>query len=154
MALPDTPFAGAPVAGKNARVTVGGGDEDDAPPLATLNASEWNVDLKGDDLDVTTFEDGGYETGTIGILSADVSVKAPWDANLNPFDDPPAIYATDDLDNLTLYIIAPDPDVPDDEGVFWNFPFSRVLSSKVGAPVKDKVSFEWSGKNNGAFATP
>lgn len=132
-------MAGKQRAGKNSRVKVG---------ATVLNFAEWSVNIKGDDLDTTNFEDGGRETGTIGVDVCEWSLKGDWDAGNNWIDpDPPGFVPRDDLEDLRLIV-----NVADD--VFWDFPVSRVLSATNSTQVRGKVSFDASGKSNGAYTLP
>jgi hypothetical protein len=125
-------------AGKLARVQVNG---------LPLQYGTANVDMKTDDLDTTNFESEGYDQGTIGIVGCDIDFGGLFDAHRNPYDDPPGVYPRDDLGNVEII-----ENLFDNLG--WIFPFMRVLSSKNGMLVRDRVTHECSGKSNGPFATP
>jgi|SRR6516164_4294916 hypothetical protein len=112
-----------------------------------LNYSEWNVELKGDDLDTTNFESQGFEQGIIGIIGCNWSLKAPWDAAQNGYDDPPGFYPRPDLVNFKVFTNVAD-------NVFWLFPLSRVLSAKLNAPVRALVDWNVDGRSNGTFSLP
>lgn len=131
-------MAGKKRSAKGARITVGG---------TALNWSEWDATVKGDDLDTTCFEDGGHETGVIGIDVVEYSVKGDWDAGRNAFDSPPGLYPRDDLSTVRLYENVSD-------NIFWAFATSRVLSARNGAQVRGLVSFEASCKSNGSYTLP
>lgn len=119
---------------KNSRVAVGG---------TAMKKSTWELTLRGDDLDTTTFESLGIEQGTIGIVGIDWSMGANWDAQANNLDNPPGLYPRDDLGDVKFYTNTVD-------NVFWDLPQSRVLSSKNGAEVRGLVTFSTDGKLNGA----
>lgn len=112
-----------------------------------LNYSEWTTDLKGDDLDTTNFESLGFDQGIVGIIGCDWTLKGPWDAGRNAYDDPPGLYPRPDLANVTLYYNVAD-------NVLWTFPLSRVLSAKVNAPVRGLVDFAVDCKSQGTFSLP
>lgn len=124
-------------AAKNSRVKVNG---------TNLNKSVWDLTLKGDDLDTTTFESGGWEQGTIGINSIDFSYGANWDAGANNLDNPPGLYPRDDGPDHKFYENTTD-------NVFWDLPLVRILSAKNGAEVRGLVSFSTEGKMNGTGAS-
>lgn len=119
--------------GKGARVQVEGGN---------LRMASYETTERTDDLDTTNFESGGYEQGTVGIIGLDWSVRGPWDASTNNFDDPPGFYARDNLGLTKIF-----PSVTDN--TFWNIPESRVLSSSNSAEVKGLVQMAASCKANG-----
>lgn len=127
-----------PRAGKNSRVSVNS---------TTLYMDSWSVTEQGDDLDATTFESGGAEEGIIGIFSVQWSFSGSWDAGRNSYDDPPGLYPRNDLSALRLY-----ENLSDNIG--WYFSTARVLSSRNGAQVRQKVTFEASGKNQGTYTRP
>lgn len=131
-------MAGRPRAGKSGRILVG---------LVNLNLSEWTAEDKMDDLDTTTFENDGYETGTVGIEVLEYGFKGNWDASRNHFDSPPGLYPRDDLAVVKLYEAILD-------NVFWSVPLSRVLSARNGCVVRQLVTFEASLKSNGVFVRP
>ena len=131
-------MAGLQRSGKNSRVTVGG---------TPVNKITWEATWKGDDLDTVTFEDEGLETGLIGVEVVEYSMGGDWDAGANNLDSPPGLYPSSDLDTVELF-----ENVSDNVG--WEFPVSRVLSSKNGAKVRETVKFESSLKSNGAFTAP
>lgn len=120
-------------AAKNARVII---------EATTLKKSVWDLTLRGDDLDTTTFESSGVEQGTIGIVGIDWSCGANWDAQANNLTDPPGLYPRDDLGDVKLYENTTD-------NTFWDLPQNRVLSSKNGAEVRGLVTFSSECKLNG-----
>lgn len=120
-------------AAKGSRITIVG---------TPMRKSVWDLTLRGDDLDDTTFESSGIEQGTIGIVAIDWSMGTNWDASANNLDSPPGLYPRDDLGDVKFYMNLSD-------NVFWDLPQNRVLSSKCGAEVKGLVSFSTDGKLNG-----
>lgn len=131
-------MAGHKRSGKNARVSVGG---------TPLNHATYNVTWRGDDLDTTDFEDGGVETGIIGVEVAEWECGGDWDAGTNALDDPPGLYPRDDLEDLAFFTSQSD-------GVFTGIDVARVLSSRNGAQVRGKVTFTANGKSNGDWTPP
>jgi len=131
-------MAGKQRAGKGARLQIGG---------TNLNAKTANVTERGDDLDTTNFEAQGFETGTIGVQVCEQEIESDWDAGRNYYDNPPGIYPRDDLANVVIYENVND-------GRFWSFPTSRVLSSRNIISVRPLVGFNWSGKSNGTYTRP
>jgi len=130
-------IAGHQRAGKGARITVGG---------AALNYGEFNCEDKADDLDETNFESGGIEQGTIGIEWVEYDASGYYDASNNPYDTP-ALFPRDNLANMRFYINSA-------ESAQWIFTLARVLSAKNGAPVRQLITFAWSGKSQGPFSRP
>lgn len=121
-------------AGKGSRVVV---------ESTILRKSKWDVDFKGDDIDITNFESSGIDEGTIGIVGLDWNIGGLWDASSNQLADPPGLFPRDNLGAILLYENLTD-------AIFWNLLTNRVLSSKNGAEVRQAVTFETSGKINGA----
>jgi len=112
-----------------------------------LKLKEYSVDHKADDLDTTTFEDNGKETGLTGVEVLDCSARGDWDS-ANYTVDPPGIYCRADGGPVKLY-----PNVAD--GNFYSMPIVRILSARHSNPVRQTVGFDiGSFKSNGAFTLP
>lgn len=124
--------------GKNARVSVSG---------ANLLQNEWDVTDRGDWQDTTNFEDSGEEQGLVGIEGLDYNVKGDWNAETNVYDDPPGIFPQDAFPDLQLYENISD-------NVFWDIPFSAIVSAQNGATVRGKVTFGWTGKAQPGWIRP
>lgn len=134
-------MAYAPRSGKGARVTMGAG-----PTI--LFSSAWEASETAVDHDTTNFESSGLETGIIGVKVVSYNASGLWDAGtLMPFTDPPGLYVRDDLSTLKLFTSTSDSDN-------WTFTVARVLSNRTSARVREAVSFDWSGKSNGAYTAP
>lgn len=118
--------------------------------------AEYSWERKGDDLDFVHFECGGEDQGGVGIFSTDYSFKGDWDAQINPVDptvgQPPGVFPRDDLANVSLVPNQGDTVVV--ATLFLNIPLARVLSARVGAQVRQKVTYEASGKSNGGVVLP
>jgi hypothetical protein len=123
---------------KNSRVVVGG---------ENLKNNKWTAEETGDDLDTVNFESSGLDEGIKGIFGVAITYGGDWDAAYNFFDDPPGIYPRDDLQDLQLYL-----NVADD--TFWDFYYSRINSCNNSSSVRDKVSFDASGKSQGDYTRP
>lgn len=153
-------------AGKKSRVLVGGLEG------VTLNFASWTADVTGEDLPTPNMGSFGniitnpgfgtagpglgtagtnpsqtFDEGIVGIVSCGLSCGGDWDAGFNDFDDLPGIYPRDDLNGLIFDQNRLDP------GSF-TFPYSRVRNCNVGTSVTGKVTFTWTGKNQGAFQVP
>ena len=126
-------------AGKNSRVTV---------ESTNLTKSKWDLTLRGDDIDTTNFESGGVGQGTIGIADVEWNFGGLWNAAEDDLVDPPGLFPRDNLGAIFFYTNLLD-------NIFWELPINRVLSSRNGAEVRQGVTFETSGKLNGApFTLP
>ena len=132
------PIAGAQRAGKGSRWQVN---------AINLRMGKWDCDWKGDDLDTTNFESGGFEQGIIGINVAPWNGSGLWDASIPPYLDPPGIFPRSALLNVFFYTSVTD-------NVGWFLPIARVFSAKTGAEVRGLVTFESSGKSNSTFTPP
>jgi hypothetical protein len=131
-------MAYSPRPGKYSRVMVGAN---------AIWAKDAPVTFEGGDLDTVTFENDGFDTGTIGIYAAGSTVRGIWNADDNVFDEPPGIYPRDDLADVNIFLNVTD-------STFWDFPFMRVISSNSGTAVRDLVSFDFHVKNQGIFTPP
>ena len=125
-------------AGKNSRIQIG---------VSNLRYAEWEVNDQGDDIDGTNFESGGFTEGLVGSNEATWTLRGQWDANLNPYENPPGLVPRPDLGGLKFYENVTD-------AMMWDFELARVLSSRNGAVVRQSVTFEASGKNQGSYTRP
>lgn len=131
-------MAGKQRSAKNSRIRVA---------ATTLNYARWDANWRGDDLDTTNFESAGLEEGLIGIEVVEFSGGGHWDAGRNPFDQPPGIFPRSDGGPVELI-----ENVTDNIG--WLLNVVRFLSTRNSAELRGVVSFEFSGKSNGAFSRP
>jgi hypothetical protein len=122
-------------AGKNSRVAGNG---------INILAEEWNNDFKADEIDTTNFESLGIYQGLTGVNECDWDFKGKWNAQVNIFDIPPGIFPQDLFPNLGFYENQSD-------NVFNFLPFALIFSAKNGAVVRQAVTWEASGKNNGSY---
>lgn len=144
-------IAGIQLAGKGAGIDANG---------VSLSYAKWECTDESEKIDTTNFDssDGAvpqgangavasYAQATFGVEAVKHNGSGLFDASLNPFDDPPAFYPTDDFADLTYYLnrIA---------NIFWSFPVALLLSTTNGAEVRGAVSFAWSGESNGPFTRP
>jgi hypothetical protein len=89
-----------------------------------------------------------FDEGISGVLAANFRAGGDWDAGTNPYGVPPGLYPRDDGPQHQFYTSRLD-------NVFWNFNnYTRLRTSKVGAAVQDKVSFDYTGMNQGPFSAP
>lgn len=126
---------GTPLAAKNARVQI---------EAVNINMASWNVSMNTQDIDVTSFEDGGFYVPLAGVRKAEVRVKGYWDSGDNPHDDPPDIQDGEALTNVRLY---PDQNAGD----YWDFPAMMVTGVTISAEVNGKVEIEFTAVSNGTF---
>ena len=138
---PAVPFEGyVRIGGKGARCQVGN-------PLTTLFVKEANLDLKADAEDTSNMEAQGYNAGTIGLWGTSIDCKGDWDSNLIRFaSGTPGLYPRDDLAQKYFINVT--------DILFWNFPYSTVLSASTAIPTRSLISFNWSGASNGPFSIP
>lgn len=108
---------------------------------------EWAVTNRGADLDTSNFESNGIEEGLVGMIGADWSIRANWDAAKNPLDDPPGLFPRDNGTDMKLAV-----NKVDDKGYI--FPFWRCLNSKITTTTTGLVTFDADGKNQGPFTAP
>lgn len=131
-------------AGKTSRITVG---------QTPLVFASYEATLNGDDYPTVNFESWRdaegqtFDEGILGPIGADIRAGGDWDAHFAPLGSPPGLYPRDDLANLSFYTSRFD-------NVAWIFPFARIRSATNGSDVKGKVTFNFSGKNQGRFNWP
>jgi hypothetical protein len=127
-----------------------------------LTFASWEAVLNGDDLNTTNFESyytpttnsspNTFDEGILGVIGADLRFGGDWDAHFVPVGNPPGLYPRDDLTNLQFYTArVPGTQAPE---AAWAFGYARLRSATNGGTVKDKVTFQCSGKNQGYFAYP
>lgn len=127
--------------GKQARVSVNG---------INLPANKWTVNLKTDELDVTTFENGGFANFTYGVHEADVSFEAFWTTLVNPTSNPPKIQIGADVPCI-IYLDSGLVSTANTSFTF-NFPHLLITSLSVDTSVRDVVKYSVSGKARGNFS--
>lgn len=108
---------------------------------------DWSVSYTGQKQDTTNFESNGKGEGVTGVLDANWSLAAAWNAAANPLDDPPGLYPRDDGSNMLLYTKVSDAKK-------WSFPSWICEQSSVKASARGLVTFEASGSNQGDFTAP
>lgn len=118
--------------GKNSDVVVEGD---------SLNFATWRTTDHADDINTTHFNSIS-DQGTVGVEGVDWNMGGQWDAATNAYDDPPGLYPRDNLGLVKFYENVND-------NVFWSLASNRVLSAENGAEVRDKVTFNATGKSNG-----
>ncbi len=138
--------------GKASRIQVGTG--------TFLTENHWDVTETGDMQDTTNFEcfttdfgssgiTGGrtMTQGLIGNESADVSAGGNWDANQNPYEDPPGIFISDQGPTTLLYINRVD-------NTFFGFDETLITQAAIGVDQDGVVTFAWKFKNQGPWSRP
>lgn len=130
--------------GKGSRISVAG---------QALYYARFQASWEAEDLDTVNFgsynapTDQTLDEGIMGVESSAFSGGGDWPANQVPFVPPPGIFPRDDLADLALIL-----NVNDDQE--FNYPFARIRSANCSTAVRDKVTFEFSGKNQGVFLVP
>jgi hypothetical protein len=131
-------------AGKTSRILVG------TTPLAF---SSWENTVTKEDYGTVNFESYNvvagdtYDEGIGGPIACSSRAGGDWDAGTNPLGNPPGLYPRDELAQLAMFVSRLD-------ATEWLFPFFRVRSSVNGTDVRGKVSFNFSGMNQGPFSWP
>jgi hypothetical protein len=122
-------------------------------------ARKWTVNLKADELDVTTFEDGGYANFLAGMVTAEINVEGFFQDNLSPLSNL-SLYPGSILTNLKLYLnnAAGLANAWPNNGFlpasFFLFPSVIVLSADTMADVKGALEFNFNARNKGSFTMP
>jgi len=118
-----------------------------------LTFASYEASLTGDDLQTVNFQSYDnarqetFDEGIMGVLYCAVRFGGDWDAGTNPLDDPPGLFPRDDLPHVQFFTDFLD-------AVDWDFPLIRVRTATNGGTVKDKVTFDVDGKNQGPFDHP
>lgn len=129
---------GKPRSGKAGKIRIGGTD---------IYLKIWEVDDVVEDLDTTHFECGGFAEGVVGIYEATVSFQGDWHANQNPYSNPPSLKRGEILGDVKLYTNFAD-------GQHYNFPFLRIIQSRLSCPVRGTVTYSAVGKSDGPYVEP
>lgn len=125
-----------PVAGHEGRFTIGG---------LNLELNSWKINFTGDDLPSRTFESGGYDTGIIGFVGAEIDIEGYWDLDQPPHDDPPAFTPGAILAGpIYLYVRRTG-------NRRYRFNSVRVLAVPVQNECEGKVMYQCKMKSNGIF---
>lgn len=119
----------------------------------TMLATRWTCEVKADEIDVTTFESGGFAEFIPSYVEANYSVDAFWDPAVNVFlGNPPLVAAGSIATNLTLYMKR---DAVDGNPVqAFIFPFAYIMTCSVETATRDALRYNFSGRNYGAFSYP
>lgn len=112
-----------------------------------LLMADWNANDQGDKLDSSCFENSaGQEQYVLGFSKLDYDASGNWNAQTNPFDNPPGIVPTDNGGPIKLFTNTAES--------FWNIPQAFVASCSNGAPVKQLVTYKFSGAAQPGWSPP
>lgn len=114
----------------------------------TLLANKWTVEIHADEIDVTTFESGGFAEYLASYVDAMVTVDAFWDPDDNPFANAPDITVANELSEVKLFLRRAEAND------CFVFPTLVVLSCVTDAVVRDAIRFNFTGRNKGVFYYP
>lgn len=141
-------MAWTPFSAKQAKITSNTGK--------TVTANKWTVNYKGDKIDVSNFEGGGFYQFISGLKQLDVTIELPWDGQAagatggNPFDaGGPLLVPGTTVSALKLYLnkgVAADP--------FWDVTSFVVESANNVADVKGAMVLTITGSATGSFVAP
>lgn len=131
------PTTNKPRSGKEGRIAIG---------AINANLKEWDVSDQGEYHDTTHFESVAPE-GIVGWVDAEVSVRGDFDAGSNFLDDPPGLYAGNEIETVKLYTSTVDD-------AYWDFPTATVVSARMSNSVRGVVSFEATFKGLGTYTDP
>lgn len=147
---------GAQRAGKSSQVLLNAGAQ-------TLSFASWKATLKAEDLSTVNFNSynttvqDSFDEGIHAVLGCDVQFGGDWDAAETPFGtaedfpsgagNPPGLYPRDDLANVLFVVNRNDQSE-------WNFGYLRIRQSENSSEVRQKVTFNCSGMNQGYFTYP
>jgi len=131
-------MAFTPLSAKNAQVRFGN---------YVFTAKKWQVNPKGDALEITNFEGGGFADWIGGVIECDFTIDADWDSASDPFANPPNIVVTSILSTIKLYTNLVG-------SAFWSFPSALVTDTPFSADVRQTESFSCTCKAKGTFQYP
>lgn len=132
-------MAFTPFSAKNAKIRIGS---------STFTAKVWEVTPKTNPADTTNFEGGGFGDAIGTILEADISIQdADFDADANPYDNPPNLRPVQVVEDLKLYL-------NDTTSPFWQFLRALVLETPNIARVREAMKLSCKLYGKGSFSFP
>lgn len=131
-------MAFTPLSAKNALVRIG---------TYVFTARKWTVNPKGDALDITNFEGGGFADWIGGIIEAEFTIEAQWDSASDPFAAAPNVTVTTILSTIKLYTNGL-------ASAFWSFPSALVTDTPMTADVRQTEDISCTCKAKGTFVYP
>lgn len=131
--------SGTPLSGTDGRVNVNG---------VSLNVDTFTFTANATDVDSTSFEDGGYETGIMTTKAADIEISGYYDASLPPFNAGQGPLAPGSIIGPCLLYVSRTLNK------FVNAPLIRVISAPITNKVKDKVTVSFKAKTQGPYFLP
>lgn len=132
------PGVGA-ISAKNAQIRTAGS--------TVLEAAEWSVNDNADEIDDTSFEDGGYGSLETGIKQATVNIKGFWNPTSNQHTTPLNIFSGSTLTTSKLYLNST-------TGKYWDFPILKILTVNSVAAVRGGIQYDFTAKSDGAYTPP
>jgi hypothetical protein len=111
-----------------------------------ITLTEWSVREKGDELDATTAEDGGFEVIDTGVQGLTVTVKGYYfvgATKINPM-------AIGRGTNLNLYTY----NLGSDVGPYWSIPNFAVTEFEHSSRVRDRIEFTATFRSRGSYTRP
>lgn len=112
-----------------------------------LVAEEWTATPRGDDLDTTNAEGGGYTDQINGCEGLDVSIKGFWDSAQNPTDSPLALTRGATVSTVRIYLNGT-------SGPNWYMASAYVQACSNPNKVRGRVDFECTLQSKGTFSYP
>lgn len=128
--------------GKRGRVQVGTGGG-----AQNITMRKWGITEKGEVVDTSGFESGGFTTGLIGNRTCEFNFEGVWDAAVNWQDDPPGLYVRHNLQNLTLFLDSVD-------GTNYGFPYAIISQAafQVQYAPSQAILYTVTGQSQGPYS--
>lgn len=109
-----------------------------------LTGTQYTVKRTGDNVDVSNFETNGFRLSLLGLQGGDWSGGGIWNADNNPYADPPGLYPRDDGTDMIF--------MPSSLGAAnVTFPVWACWDSEISTSVSGAVQFQASGTSQGVF---
>ena len=144
----------AAISTKNGLVDIGGN---------SMLSPKWTVEISADEIDVTTFESGGFTDYITSYVDANVSIDCFYDLGENPFDPnaaPSILVGKVVYCKLWLVRTGGRNGLPIGNAnaapVNCNFHFPSLLITRLNSvvAVRDAVRYDFNGRNKGYFLYP
>lgn len=115
---------------------------------SVIQAAEWTVETDGGLVDITTFEDAGFEKSTRGVRRARITVRGFWDAAANLHANPPQLLDGYENTNLKLYPSGIAVNLP------WTFPVYTIEKVRMMSQVREGIKLDFDARNFGTWTYP
>lgn len=116
-----------------------------------ISATQWTVEVRADEIDITNFETGGFAQFLPSYVEAHISVDGFYNTSTNPFgpNSPEPLIMAGNKVKLQLYYLNPTTN-----NDLFTFPEAFIMSATGGSAVRDAGRVSFTARNYGAFSYP